>query len=181
MTSNIFSNYYNFASIFWKIQSRFKILEFGFKTHTSAIYRGKHAIMLFNSKNIAKIDAPDIQTCQLCTGKPTFLNGLEFIKHQSSLHMGEDEKFILERLDELRKAKKNLSNKFNVIKNEIKLMRKNKVDDANIIGLLQQELRSLKVKIEEKNQDLKLFNDYQNKFSSSEFAHGKIFFFSRDM
>ena len=149
-------------------------MEFGFKTHTSAIYRGKHAIMLFNSKNIAKIDASDITTCHLCEGKPTFFTILEFNQHKNSLHVDDEQNFILERLDELRKAKKNLSNKFNVIKNEIKLMRKNKVDDANIIGLLQQELRSLKVKIQEKNQDLKLFNDYQKKFASNEFADGKI-------
>ena len=59
-------------------------------------------------------------------------------------------------------------------------MQKNKVDDAKIIGLLQKELAVLKVKIQEQNDDIKFFSEYQKKFAYNEFAHGIRVFFSQD-
>uniref|UniRef100_A0A7M6DQX0 Uncharacterized protein n=1 Tax=Clytia hemisphaerica TaxID=252671 RepID=A0A7M6DQX0_9CNID len=117
------------------------------------------------------MDAPDMQTCHFCDGKPTFFTSLEFNQHQSSFHMDVDQKMIKDKLELLKTSKTNLVNKTTVIKDEIKLMRKHNLADESVIGLLQHELTSLKMKIQEKNQDIKMFNEYQKKSTSNQFVN----------
>ncbi|XP_066929110.1 putative leucine-rich repeat-containing protein DDB_G0290503 isoform X2 [Clytia hemisphaerica] len=118
--------------------------------------------MLVNSKNLSRVNISDLHTCTVCPGNAIFLSLADFEKHNQLHHREVDphRKFIVEKINQLEKSKKHLTDQVAAIKGELKVLYKKNIGKENTIGLLQKELSSLKRKIVENNQEIKTYTDY---------------------
>ena len=135
--------------------------------------------MLLNSQKIKQMDISSTKTCSICPEK-IFTSQMQLDQHISVNHGETNQDRNISRLLQLKNAKKILTAKFFAIKNELRLMFKKNVNNTKVVGLLEQEMVSLKHQIADKDADIKLFSEYQKKSeqcstsSSDSLVHGNF-------
>ena len=111
--------------------------------------------MVIKSAIAQKLDVSSMQTCILCSGTSTFFSNESLMTHNREFHR--ENKVVFFKIQELEHARSDLAEKLATMKMELRNLYKRNLAKKQTVELVKQEIELLKLKIKERDRDIKYF------------------------
>ena len=111
--------------------------------------------MVIKSAIAQKLDVSSMQTCILCPGTSTFFSNESLMTHNREFHR--ENKVVFFKIQELEHARNELAEKLATMKMELRNLYKRNLAKKQTVELVKQEIELLKLKIKERDRDIKYF------------------------
>ena len=111
--------------------------------------------MVIKSAIAKKLDVSSMQTCILCPGTSTFFSNESLMTHNWEVHR--ENKVVFFKIKELEDARNDLAEQLTQMKTELRNLYKRNLAKKSTVDLVKKEMDLLKLKIKEKDRDIKYF------------------------